>query len=470
MDIFLLDAVIDGVLLGGVLALLALGLNLIFGVIDVVWIAYAELVMCGMYAVYWLFTYFHWPFGARLSRRDPRRGVARRAGAPADHRAGAGLAADQPALATGGLLFFLQSFATLLFGTDFRNLGVRLPLLEWGDFSVSFARLLAFGAALLGAGALYLFLKRTFLGTAIRAIAQDREIMGLMGVSQRRIYFTTSAIGGGLAGLCLVLARPAIRRAPVHRQFVRPDHLYDLRAGRARQHDRRVYRRLYHEPDHLDRRLLLLDRVLVRARLPVVYRHDLCSPAGNLRSMTRSPHRAVRRHWFSLALLPFAASDYMLHIAIQILIWGFIYTAWSMMGRFGLTSFGHGAFLGVGAYVPALLWNYYGLTPWLGIPAGMALAAALALVIGYPSFRLRVVGHYFALVTLALSQVVLLCLVAARDVTGGSLGMTLKTVGHSWYALQFSQKGYFYAIAFVVWLAGLAVWRLIDGGISARRT
>ena len=167
-----------------------------------------------------------------------------------------------------------------------------------------------------------------------------------------------------------------------------------------------------------------------------------------------------------LALLPFAASDYMLHIAIQILIWGFIYTAWSMMGRFGLTSFGHGAFLGVGAYLPALLWNFYGLSPWLGIPAGMALAAALALVIGYPSFRLRVVGHYFALVTLALSQVVLLSLVAARDVTGGSLGMTLKTVGHSWYALQFSQKGYFYAIAFVVWLAGLAVWRLIDGGIS----
>jgi len=55
MDIFLLEAVINGLLLAGVLALLALGLNLIFGVIDVVWIAYADLVMCGMYAVYWLF-------------------------------------------------------------------------------------------------------------------------------------------------------------------------------------------------------------------------------------------------------------------------------------------------------------------------------------------------------------------------------------------------------------------------------
>src|SRR6202045_5288085 len=61
MDIYLLEAVINGLLLGGVLALLALGLNLIFGVVDVVWIAYADLVMCGMYAVYWLHVYYGWP-------------------------------------------------------------------------------------------------------------------------------------------------------------------------------------------------------------------------------------------------------------------------------------------------------------------------------------------------------------------------------------------------------------------------
>ena len=61
MDIFLLEAAINGLLLAGVLALLTLGLNLIFGVIDVVWIAYADLVMCGMYAVYWLFAVFGWP-------------------------------------------------------------------------------------------------------------------------------------------------------------------------------------------------------------------------------------------------------------------------------------------------------------------------------------------------------------------------------------------------------------------------
>ncbi len=168
----------------------------------------------------------------------------------------------------------------------------------------------------------------------------------------------------------------------------------------------------------------------------------------------------------ALVALPFAAPPYILHLVIQILIWAFIYTAWSLMGRFGFVSFGHGAFLGVGAYVPALLWNYYGVTPWIGIPLSVMAAAALAIVVGYPCFRRRVLGHYFALVTLALSQVVLLSLVAARDITGGSLGFTPKAVGHSWYALQFPEKGYFYVIAVVLWLAGLLVWRMIDRGIG----
>jgi branched-chain amino acid transport system permease protein len=167
-----------------------------------------------------------------------------------------------------------------------------------------------------------------------------------------------------------------------------------------------------------------------------------------------------------LIALPFAVPTYFLHLLIQILIWAFIYTAWSLMGRFGFVSFGHGAFMGVGAYVPALLWSYYGLTPWIGIPIGVVVSALLAVVIGFPCFRLKVVGHYFALVTLALSQVVLLSLTAARDITGGSLGFTPNAAGHSWYALQFPEKGYFYGIALVLWVVGLVVWDLVDRGIG----
>jgi branched-chain amino acid transport system permease protein len=88
-----------------------------------------------------------------------------------------------------------------------------------------------------------------------------------------------------------------------------------------------------------------------------------------------------------------AADRYYLHLVIQILIWAFIYTGWSMMGRFGLTSLGHGAFTGIGAYVTVLLWNFAGITPWIGIPVAMLVATIAGVLVGYPCFRLRITGR-----------------------------------------------------------------------------
>src|SRR5262249_61029043 len=94
-----------------------------------------------------------------------------------------------------------------------------------------------------------------------------------------------------------------------------------------------------------------------------------------------------------LVALPAVPPPYFLHLLIQILIWSFIYTAWALMGRFGFVSFGHGAFMGVGAYVPALLWSYYDVTPWIGIPLGVALSALLAVVVAFPCLRRKFRGH-----------------------------------------------------------------------------
>jgi len=204
-DIFLLEAVINGLLLGGVLALLALGLNLVFGVIDVVWICYAELVMAGMYGIYWI--HVVWGLPLVLACAIAIVGVAG-LGFLVHYLVISPILGSAPInqlLATGGLLFFLQSFATLVFGNDFRNIGLRLPVIEVADMYISFARLLAFGAALAGMIVLYLFLSRTFMGAAIRAVAQDREIMTIMGVNTKKVYLITSAIGGGLAGLAAAL-------------------------------------------------------------------------------------------------------------------------------------------------------------------------------------------------------------------------------------------------------------------------
>ena len=173
----------------------------------------------------------------------------------------------------------------------------------------------------------------------------------------------------------------------------------------------------------------------------------------------------------ALLVVPFVPmggmQQYMLHVLIQIFIWSFIGGAWSLMGRFGLVSLGHGAFLGLGAYTTTLLWNFFGLTPWLGAVVAMALTAVLAVIVAYPCSRFSVVGHYFGLVTLAVGEVIRLLIIAERDWTGGSLGVSLKPLGSdSVWALQFADKRVYYYGALALWLAGLWVWHRVDRSMA----
>jgi branched-chain amino acid transport system permease protein len=203
--LFLAEAAVNGLLLGGVLALLALGLNLIFGVIDIVWIAYVDLVMICMYAVYFVVQVYGYPIwlGGLVS-------VALGAilGIGVHLLIISPILTSAPVnqlLATGGLLFFLQSFATFLWTTDHRSVRLSLPRLEILEMPISVARLIAFVLAVLVMLGLYLFLTRTYIGTAIRAVSQDREAMSLMGANPQRVYVVTSAVGGGMAGIAAAL-------------------------------------------------------------------------------------------------------------------------------------------------------------------------------------------------------------------------------------------------------------------------
>jgi len=203
--VFLLEAAINGVLLGGVLALLALGLNLIFGVLDVVWIAYVDLVMVCMYLVYFLVMGYGWPvwlgglagigLGVLLGLAVHLLIITPILSSPPVNQL----------LATGGLLFFIQSFATFLWTTDHRSIRINLPVVEVGGLFLSFARLIAFALSIVAMLGLWVFLSRTFIGTAIRAVAQDRGAMALMGADPQRIYLVTSGVGGAMAGLAAAL-------------------------------------------------------------------------------------------------------------------------------------------------------------------------------------------------------------------------------------------------------------------------
>ena len=199
--IFLVEAAVNGVLLGGVIALLALGLNLIFGVLDIVWIAYADLVMLCMYAIYFLVAVHGWPiWAAGLASLA----VGALLGVAVHLLIISPILTSPPInqlLATGGLLFFVQSAATLFWTTDHRSVRLSLPSWEIGGIFIPATRLIPFGISILAVIGLYLFLTRTYIGTAIRAVSQDREAMSLMGASPQRIYVVTSAVGGLMAGL-----------------------------------------------------------------------------------------------------------------------------------------------------------------------------------------------------------------------------------------------------------------------------
>ncbi len=205
-SVFFVETLLNGLLYGGVLALLSLGLNLIFGVIDVVWICYAELVMLGMYTIYFM----HVQYGIPLIPSSVICVLMVALLGYVLHRIiiahVLGKAPINQLLATGGVLFFLQSIATLMFGVEFLSLGVSLGSFQLTeDIYVSKSQFVAFVVAAAAVVGMYFFLSRSYMGAAIRAISQDREIMILMGVDANRLYGITSAIGGGLAGLAACL-------------------------------------------------------------------------------------------------------------------------------------------------------------------------------------------------------------------------------------------------------------------------
>ena len=147
-----------------------------------------------------------------------------------------------------------------------------------------------------------------------------------------------------------------------------------------------------------------------------------------------------RRLLLAVALTPFVVHDsFILHALLITCLWAGLASAWNILAGFaGQLSFGHAAFLGVGAYTMGILDTSLGVTPWLGMIAGGGVAALLSVVIGVPAFRLR--GPYFALATLALAEVVRIVAVYWDGLTGGSSGL-LMPIETGFVAMSWTGQG-----------------------------
>jgi branched-chain amino acid transport system permease protein len=150
-------------------------------------------------------------------------------------------------------------------------------------------------------------------------------------------------------------------------------------------------------------------------------------------------------------------SPFFLHLMIMVLMWTVLGAAWNILGGFaGQVSFGHATFLGAGAYTTMILYLKLGIAPWFGIIAGGAVAALIALPIGFICFRLR--GPYFALSTLAVAEIVRLVALNWESLTAGPVGLlitTLPQVSLLGSPVDWESKTPFYYIAVVIALTAV---------------
>jgi branched-chain amino acid transport system permease protein len=214
--LFILEDTINGILMGSIYGLSALGLTVIFGVLKVINFAHGSLLMVGMYVAYWavLLTGMHpylslvvvvpvmFVFGYLLqdilikpifkSEKEVREPIT-------------------VIIVTTGVWYILDNLALLIFGPQYRNIQdnpLRGKMLEIGDMMVSVPKLWGFFTALATALAIYLFLQRTRMGRAVRATSLDRDAASLQGINQYRIYNIAFGIGTAVAGVAGVTLVP----------------------------------------------------------------------------------------------------------------------------------------------------------------------------------------------------------------------------------------------------------------------
>ena len=214
MTELLIQGALSGLLIGGVYGLIALGLSLVFGTMRVVNFAQGTLLMVGMFLVYWLFvvTGLH-PYLSPLVTVP----VLFALGYAIQHFLVTPLLAREKArepmsvlLMTLGLALVLENLALVLFRGDYKTVQVAQTSAVWivGDYVVSVARFWGLVAMLGTVAALWLFLGRTDLGRAIRAVGQDRQVARLLGIDDRRIYNYAYGISTALMGVAAAVLVP----------------------------------------------------------------------------------------------------------------------------------------------------------------------------------------------------------------------------------------------------------------------
>lgn len=219
----LAQLLISGILIGGVYALVSLGLTLIFGVMRIVNFAHGDLLMLAMYLAFWGTTLMGVPPYVSLFVIAPLLALLGAAVYWLVIRPAVRKSHEASILATIGLSIIIQNAALMAWSADYRSLHSDFTgaVLEWGALRISVPLLTAFLVALAVTGLVFLFLHFTYAGKAIRAAAAERYAAVLMGVNPQRLFTLCFAIGSALVGVGGVLLAPIYSVYPtVGEQFL----------------------------------------------------------------------------------------------------------------------------------------------------------------------------------------------------------------------------------------------------------
>ncbi len=156
------------------------------------------------------------------------------------------------------------------------------------------------------------------------------------------------------------------------------------------------------------------------------------------------------------ALVPqFVTSPSRLNLAVLILLAAQLGVAWNILGGYaGQISLGHAAFFGIGAYTATLLFMNFGISPWIGIPLGGLVSAAIGIVVGWSCFKLK--GHYFAMATIAIAEIVQIGF-NNWEYAGAAVGLSLPLAKRGWSVMIFADKASYYYLALGLLVLSLLV-------------
>ena len=190
--------------------------------------------------------------------------------------------------------------------------------------------------------------------------------------------------------------------------------------------------------------------------------------SSELLRANESFHAARRRQLLTLgvvaaviALLPLMVRDvYLQNIMVLTLMYTALSQSWNILGGYcGQISLGHAIYFGIGAYTSTLLFTKFGISPWMGMIAGGGIAGSVALVLGYPFFRLK--GHYFTIATIVVAEAALVLLLS-WPYAGGALGIQMPAAPDNWANLQFGRNKlpFIYTALALACITWLITWKI----------